>query len=508
MDNENMEITEKTAKTASLENECNTEAKKKKQIDLSNESIVYLVLFSILEGILYSWCFAGYLVLPQLSFTIFCYITFFALTFTLIKIGYFKNKKALIFAIPIFVVSTFNAVFDYNFYSVTNVIVMHFLFAFYILKAVENEENDMFTFSYALKGVRTIFGNMTLFLSVYKKFINKYNEDEGNVLQKILIGLLISFPVLLLLIILLTSADDVFRNLTINFISDILTDFWHVVTFFLVFVFAIGYVVQAKFNSEKSFFSSYKKVKLDKVIAITFLSLINLLFLAFSIVQVLYLFRGGFMTLPEGMEYAQYAREGFFQLLFVTIINFSVIVLFLSFFDGAFKSKMIRFLLIMLCVFTSILIASSFYRMHLYTKEYGFTFLRNSVLTFLCMEVFLIIITLIKLFDENIKYGKCFIIICFAFYMIVNVTGSDIFATYLNTNKYTDNKREYIERRYGSGDYYLTRDIGYDGQIYIVENIDESAIMSRYPVGKYQLQNWSYFKRSKYNKNMEEYWAY
>lgn len=508
MDNENVELTDNTANAVNSGNKYKIEEKKKREINLSNKSIVYLVLFSILEGILYSWCFAGYLVLPQLSFMIFCNITFFALTFTLVKIGYFKNKKALLFFIPIFIISSFNAIFDYNFFSATNVVVMHFLFAFYILKAIEDEEHDMFTLSYALKGLRTIFGNMILFISVHKKFINKYNEDDSNVLQKILIGLLISFPVLLLLFVLLTSADDVFRRISINFFSDILTDFWHVVTFIFIFIFTVGYVVQAKFTSEKSYLTSYKKVKLDKVIAITFLSLINLLFLTFSIVQVIYLFKGGFMTLPEGMEYAEYAREGFFQLLFVTIINFSVIVLFLSFFEGAFDSKVVKILLAMLCVFTSVLIASSFYRMNLYTKEYGYTFLRNSVITFLCMEVFLIIITFMKLIRKETKFGQYFITTCFVFYMIVNVTGSDIFATYLNTNGYLENKRDYIERRYGSGDYYITRDIGFDGQIYIVENIDENAIMSRYPVGKYQLQNWSYFKRSMYNKNMKDYSAY
>ena len=43
-------------------------------------------------------------------------------------------------------------------------------------------------------------------------------------------------------------------------------------------------------------------------------------------IQIAVLFAGDVSALPEGMTYAEYAREGFFQLLLVSGINVAVII--------------------------------------------------------------------------------------------------------------------------------------------------------------------------------------
>ncbi|MFR8843973.1 MAG: DUF4153 domain-containing protein [Waltera sp.] len=53
----------------------------------------------------------------------------------------------------------------------------------------------------------------------------------------------------------------------------------------------------------------------------------------FSGIQIFGLFLGK-MQLPEGYTYAQYAREGFFQLLAVSILNLILVLVCLSFFLG------------------------------------------------------------------------------------------------------------------------------------------------------------------------------
>ncbi|MDR1532198.1 MAG: DUF4173 domain-containing protein, partial [Clostridiales bacterium] len=170
----------------------------------------------------------------------------------------------------------------------------------------------------------------------------------------------------------------------------------------------------------------------DVVISATFLALLNLLFMLFAVVQCAYLFGGGFMTLPDGMVYSQYAREGFFQLLFVTLINFFVIIVFMCVLKGVRDSRLLRALLLALCLFTGVLIASSFYRMSLYIGVYGHTSMRLCVVTFLIMEVCLLCVTVTGLLRGNVPFIKCFLLIGLVFYMIVNVTGSDYFAARLN----------------------------------------------------------------------------
>lgn len=81
------------------------------------------------------------------------------------------------------------------------------------------------------------------------------------------------------------------------------------------------------------------------------------------------------MQLPSGYTYARYAREGFFQLLFVCILN--VIIVLLG--SGLFRKINIKCILILITLCTYIMIASSAYRMGLYVSEYGLTATRLCV---------------------------------------------------------------------------------------------------------------------------------
>jgi FlaA1/EpsC-like NDP-sugar epimerase len=92
-------------------------------------------------------------------------------------------------------------------------------------------------------------------------------------------------------------------------------------------------------------------------------------------------------------------------------------------------------MLVMLCVFTGILIASSFYRMALYTSVYGYTGIRMRVITFLSLETALIFVTLLYLLRPNFDFLKRYIYISVVFYMIVNITSSAYVVGRLNVNR-------------------------------------------------------------------------
>ena len=94
-------------------------------------------------------------------------------------------------------------------------------------------------------------------------------------------------------------------------------------------------------------------------IGITVAATISVVYVFFCFIQIVYLF-GGLMQLPSGYTYARYAREGFFQLLFVCILN--VIIVLLG--SGLFrKNKILNAFLILITLCTYIMIASSAYRM-------------------------------------------------------------------------------------------------------------------------------------------------
>ena len=145
----------------------------------------------------------------------------------------------------------------------------------------------------------------------------------------------------------------------------------------------------------------------------TILMIINTVFLLFLISEISKL-TCNFLQLPTEYTYATYAREGFFELLFITLINFSILLFIINHTSGK-EEKGIKKLLLTLILFSLFLIANSYYRMFLYIKEYQLTILRLQVILFLLMEC-LLFIGLIKKIYFNFRKKESFyyflVIIC------------------------------------------------------------------------------------------------
>lgn len=106
------------------------------------------------------------------------------------------------------------------------------------------------------------------------------------------------------------------------------------------------------------------------------------LFAAFNSVQLAVLFGGYDKVLAEtGLTYAQYARQGFWQLLTVTLLTVLVIALALRWAPrGTDRDRLlVRSVLGTVCALTLVVVASALRRMDLYVDAYGLTRLRISV---------------------------------------------------------------------------------------------------------------------------------
>ncbi|MDX2704566.1 DUF4173 domain-containing protein [Streptomyces sp. PA03-6a] len=106
------------------------------------------------------------------------------------------------------------------------------------------------------------------------------------------------------------------------------------------------------------------------------------LFAAFNAVQLAVLFGGYEKVLAKtGLTYAQYARQGFWQLLVVTLLTVVVIALAQRWAPrGTDRDRvLVRSVLGTICVLTLVVVASALRRMDLYVDAYGLTRLRISV---------------------------------------------------------------------------------------------------------------------------------
>ncbi|MEW2071674.1 DUF4173 domain-containing protein [Streptomyces sp. NPDC007346] len=112
------------------------------------------------------------------------------------------------------------------------------------------------------------------------------------------------------------------------------------------------------------------------------LVVLDLLFAAFVTLQLVVLLGGYDKVRQEtGLDHAEYARQGFWQLLWATLLTLVVIALALRWAPrGSRRDRtLVRAVLGPLCVLTLVVVASALRRMDLYVDEYGLTRLRISV---------------------------------------------------------------------------------------------------------------------------------
>ncbi|MFI5956964.1 DUF4153 domain-containing protein [Cryptosporangium sp. NPDC051539] len=109
------------------------------------------------------------------------------------------------------------------------------------------------------------------------------------------------------------------------------------------------------------------------------LTALNLLFAGFVGVQLVVLADGDrYVRRTAGLTYADYARQGFWQLLAVTALTLLVIAVVVRIAGRATRGDRIalRTLLGLLCLLSALVVASALRRMWLYEDAYGFTRLR------------------------------------------------------------------------------------------------------------------------------------
>lgn len=127
-------------------------------------------------------------------------------------------------------------------------------------------------------------------------------------------------------------------------------------------------------------------------------SLLLLAYALFTYVQFTYLFGG---SLPVDLTYSEYAREGFGQLLAVTLINFTVLGVSLA------KSEpkcAIRVLESFLILASLVVLASAAWRMLLYVGAYGLTIRRVLPLWLMVYFVFLAGVGAVRVYREKTPF--------------------------------------------------------------------------------------------------------
>ena len=252
-------------------------------------------------------------------------------------------------------------------------------------------------------------------------------KDHKNV-GFVIIGLMISVPLLSVVLVLLASADAVFFDMIVKVLGKINIVSIFQIGFLIVFMFFFSYMLTSYLCKKqiKEEVVDYRTG--EPVLAITVTTMLTLVYLLFSVVQIAALFLGK-MQLPQGYTYARYARQGFFQLLIVSILNLIIVLGCMNLFK---KSMVLKGILTLMSLCTFIMIASSAMRMLIYIRFYYLTFLRILVLWGLALLAVLFAGILISIYAERFPLFRYSMVVVTLLYLALSFAHPDYIIAKVN----------------------------------------------------------------------------
>lgn len=413
------------------------------------------IISSLILSIMHSILFYG----QKWGISIFLFTTVALFLFIQIlqKNEKIKNKKALLLAIPIIILSATYFIFNNSFFNFFNIIVILMLFATMTIISVLGEikihkliENLFILFFGPIEELDESAREISN--CFIKKEEKQKAQNKNSLLKKIGKGILYSLPLLIIVIMLLISADEMFAYI----FNYIFTNIFRIINFksiyslvFRIFIivaltfYFIGMIVKIKNNKLKDEEKlNRKQIKIEEITLNTLLTLLNIIYLLFTITQIIYLIKQ--IQLSNITNYAQYARTWFFQLMAVSLINF-VVILICKNNKKEVNNKIKAYTKIMnvlLAIFTIIILISSVIRMNIYETEYGYTFLRLMVYFIQITELILIIPTIIYIIKEKFNIVKWYMIITISMYIILNFINIDYIIAKGNIDRYFNAKED------------------------------------------------------------------
>ena len=149
-------------------------------------------------------------------------------------------------------------------------------------------------------------------------------------------------------------------------------------------------------------------------------------------------------VLPQGLSYAEYAREGFFQLCAVAGMNF-VIMLCMMRYVNRKNPALLRTLCIVLALFTLILLGTAASKLWLYIARYGLTQDRVYAAWFMGLLAVLFVMMIIGQFVPAFKTLPISLAVTVALYLLFALSGPNRWIAEYDVARYLGGTAEEID---------------------------------------------------------------
>ena len=301
------------------------------------------------------------------------------------------------------------------------------------------------------------FANFSRFFTRPLQLLNKSGKTWVSILFALL-GLVICVPVFALVIWLLTSADNGFSSFMDGF-TRFFQSFnagqylFHLVLGIPVAAYIFGVVFGNVYKRHTNHFSEAGWTKgfnsahtLPRAMMYLPMVLLALLYVVFIITMANYLFSGLQGNLPVTYTYAEYARQGFFQLCAVATINLVILLmvwLLAKRAPGQYPLAL-RLLSGLLTLLTCLLIITAMSKMILYIQIYSLTPLRLYVswfMLFMLLGFALLVAWHIKPFNA----AKPIIVLGIIFVLVGGLANTNAVIANYNVDRYLSGNAKQVD---------------------------------------------------------------
>lgn len=293
--------------------------------------------------------------------------------------------------------------------------------------------------------------------AIFPAIANNTSRRVWQLLLKILIGIGIAIiPTTLVFAFL--SYDDGFMKL----LDDIFSFDWENVPQLLYsFIFTLPYamygfglyssaqkgVMKEKFTVESCKNTFLKMRILPQLTAVVAAAPIIFLYVVFFVSQWKYYISGFTGILPENFSYAEYARQGFFELCAVSVINLLIITAFTALISRGRKQKgaILKLLTVVFCLFTLVLISTAVAKLVMYISYYGLTQKRIYAMWMMAVIAIIFLVIALGQFIPKFRIVAVSVTVLIAMFIPLALCNVNMLTANYNTDRYLAGTLETVD---------------------------------------------------------------
>lgn len=298
-------------------------------------------------------------------------------------------------------------------------------------------------------GFHTMFLPVTFVQDCIVKRETPFKEN----MKKVLVGLLISIPLLIVVLSLLSSADQVFASYMAQIYSfiaymDLPLILSHGTRIIIATLFLLTLYISIRTNRVRLPIASEIVAHVHHLTNYVVLGLVNVAYLLFVAVQFTFLFGGEKIVAERGLTYSAYAVRGFWELMAVSVINIviSLIVLRLVKHDTKGQQRATHLLLLIMMFASIVMLVSAHMRLSLYELAFGYTYARVFAHTIIALLAVLLFFMCVKILRPTLIFMKVVIVASLLLFVGLNYINVDAFIFQKNIERFTSSGK--LDRNY------------------------------------------------------------